>query len=225
MPFDRDFDCVARAAHGADPDRGAAGDHVARQERHVAREVAHQFQRREDHVADRIVLALLAIQHRADRERHRVEPGRDHRAEDAEGIEALGPRPLREGRVLRNDVGRGDVVDAGVAEDAVARLVLADVAAALADDDAELALIDHVAAVGLRPADGLAMGEERARRLEEVERLGRLHDAEARGERMEIVPEADHLGRHARRQRLDLRRAAPSPGSAPDLRTCRRRGP
>ena len=213
--LDRDLDGVAGAAHGADPDRGAAGDHVARQERHVARQEADQPVRLKDHVADRVVLALLAVEHGADRQTRRVEAGRDHRAEHAERVEALGARPLGEGRVLGDEVGGGDVVDAGVAEDVVLGLGLADVAAALADDDAELALVDHVAAVGGRPADGLAMGEEGARRLQEVERLVRLGDAQARGQRVEVVPQADHLGRRARGQHLDLgerQRRAGRPG-------------
>ena len=80
---------------------------------------ADQVSRLEDHVGDRIVLPLIAVEHRFPLQRRRRQPGRDNRPENAEGIEALGPHPLGEGLVLADQFRRGNVVDAGVTEDKV----------------------------------------------------------------------------------------------------------
>jgi len=119
---------------------------------------------------------------------------------------------LCEGRVLRDQVGGSDIVDAGIAEDVLAGLLLADIAAVLADDDAEFAFVDNVAGIGFRPADRLAVRQERARRLEELERLVLRHHVQAGGQSMKIVPQADHLARHRRRQNLDFVEANACPG-------------
>ncbi len=54
---------------------------------------AHQLVGREEHVADRIILPLLTVHHGADAQLHRIDAGRDHRADHAERVEALGARP------------------------------------------------------------------------------------------------------------------------------------
>src|SRR5690242_7278352 len=59
---DRDGDGIDGVLHHADADRGAASDEVARQQRHVVRDFADELLRAEDHVGDRIILPLLAIE-------------------------------------------------------------------------------------------------------------------------------------------------------------------
>src|SRR3546814_18787932 len=111
---------------------------------------------------------------RAHREGRRIDVGRDDRPQGAEAVEALGARPLCEGRVLLQDLRRRPVVDAGVAEDVVGGLRLGDFPAALADNDAQLALVDHRSVVAFRsPARGAA-GREGARGLLHVKRPRRL---------------------------------------------------
>ena len=53
-----------------------------------------------------IVLPLLSVENGLDDEPRRVEARRDHRAEHAEGVEALGARPLCEPGVGAEDVDR-----------------------------------------------------------------------------------------------------------------------
>ena len=126
--------------------------------------------------------------------------GGDGGPEHAERVEALGAHPLVEARVLLEEVDRGDVVDAGVAEDVARRFRLAHVGAAPADDDAELALVDDLAGIGFRPPDRLAVRVVGVGRLDEIERLLRLLKVVLGGELVEIVPKADHLARAAGRQ-------------------------
>src|SRR5204863_9007259 len=111
-------------------------------------------------------------------------------------------RPLREDGVFRDDLDRGNVVDTGVAENMLDRLALRHAARALADDDAELALVHHLSAVGFRPADRLAVREERIVAFEEIQGLGRHRVIELREELMIVVDERDDLARHARREEL-----------------------
>ncbi len=161
-------------AHGAGAERGAAGDDVARHQRHVLGNGGDQLVRREEHVGDRIVLPLLAVQDGPDRQLHRIDAGRDHGTEHAEGVEALGARPLLERLVLAQEIDGGDVVHAGVAEDVVAGLGFGDVEAFLADDDAEFAFVDDFSGIGGGALDRLVGGPIGIRRLKEPERLFRL---------------------------------------------------
>ena len=64
---DHDVHHVMGVAHGAGAERGAAGDDVARHQRHVFRYGGNQPVRREEHVGDRIVLPFLAVQDGLDR--------------------------------------------------------------------------------------------------------------------------------------------------------------
>src|SRR5258708_7561692 len=97
--------------------------------------------RRKDDVRKRIVLALLTVQNGLHRELARIDLGLDTGTEHPEGVEALRARPLRKDRVLRDDLDRGDVVDAGIAENVPGCVALGPPARAPADDDAELAFV------------------------------------------------------------------------------------
>ena len=130
-------------------------------ERQVARNEAHQSGRREYGVRHRIVLPLLIVQNRPDDKRCRIDVGGNHRTEHAERVEALGARPLREARILVEDVGGGDIVDARVAEDVAGRIGFVYGAAALADHDAKLAFEHDLAGVRLRGPNRLAAGKKR----------------------------------------------------------------
>ena len=218
---DHDVDDVVGVAHRAGAERGAAGDDVARHQRHVLGDGGDQPVRREEHVGDRIVLPFLAVQDGLDRQLHRIDAGRDHGTEHAEGVEALGTRPLLERLVLAQQIDGGDVVHAGVAEDVIAGLGLRDVEALLADDDAELALVDDLSGIGGRPLDRLVRRPIGIRRFKEPERLFRLLEIVLGRELMEIIPQADHLRGIARRQHAERRRASPFGRSASRRRTCR----
>ena len=76
---------------------------------------ADELLRAEDHVRDRIVLALGAVQYGSHRKLCRVDPGDDCRTEWTEIIKALGARPLSKRGVLADNVAGRDVVDAGIA--------------------------------------------------------------------------------------------------------------
>ena len=130
-------------------------------------------------------------------ERSRIQSRGDHGPEGTESVEALRAAPLLEGRVLKNELDGGDIVDAGVAEDACLDLRGRDVPALPADHDAELPLEEDPASVGARPPDGPASRMRGGGGLEEVERLLRLAPAVLLGGRPEVVPEPDDLRRIA----------------------------
>ena len=186
--------------HCAGAERGAAGDDVARHQRHVLGDGGDQLVRREKHIGDRIVLPLLAVQDGSDRQLHRVDAGRDHGAEHAKSIKTLGARPLLERLVLAQEIDGGDIVHAGIAEDIVAGLGFGDVEAFLADDDAEFAFVDDFSGIGGGALDRLVSGPIGVRRLKEPQRLFRLREIVLGCELVEIIPQTDHLRRVARRQ-------------------------
>src|SRR3954451_17837560 len=68
--IDHDLDDVMGVSHGAGAERGAAGDDVARHQRHVLGNRGDESVRREKHVGDRIILPLLAVQDGLDRQLH-----------------------------------------------------------------------------------------------------------------------------------------------------------
>ena len=81
--IDNHFDCAA-GLHGTDTDRSTAGNDIARFESHVMRDHADQLEWRENHVADRIILAFLTIQDSLDDKFVRVvDSGNNTRAERA----------------------------------------------------------------------------------------------------------------------------------------------
>ena len=108
-----------------------------------------------DHVGGRAVLHDLAVEARDDPLAGGVEVGLDPRAERAEGVEALGARPLA---VAALQVAGRDVVGDGVAEDDGQGVLGLDVLAEPADDDGELALVADLR--GLRRHDDRVAGPD-----------------------------------------------------------------
>src|SRR5258708_17467603 len=139
----------------------------------------------------------MAVEDGLHREFAGLDLGLDAGTEHPEGVEALRAGPLGEDRILRDDLDRGDVVDTGVAENVPCRVALGHTARALADDDAELALVHHLPAVGFRPADRLAVREERVVALEKIQWLGRGPLIEVRKELVIVVDQRDDLAPHA----------------------------
>ena len=112
--------------------------------------------------------------------------------------------PLLKGLVLEQEFDRGDVIDAGVAEDVVVGFAGLDSAAGPADDDAELGLEDHPALVAARTKDGFARPDNAGNRLHEVQRRGRYRLTLGLGALVEIVPQRENRVRLVRREQLDL---------------------
>ena len=157
----------------------------------------------EDHVAGRPVLHGLAVDDRLDGECvgiGNVLRGDQRRAQRTEGGEGLAPAPLAPAP-LQLPVTGADVVAAGVPQHVVQRLFASDVVAAPADHHGQLRLVVHlVAAQPARQHDVSPGVLHRRRQLhEENGLLGRLG---ARLLRVLAVvqPDAQHPGRHHRRQ-------------------------
>jgi hypothetical protein len=137
------------------------------------RHIRHQGRNVEDHVLGAAQLDGLhglgvAAHLGADLEVAHVEIGDDPRADRAERVEALGPRPLR---VAALQVTGGHVVADGVAEDRFLGAGPVEAAGAGgADHDGELALF--LDAVGLRGQPDRVVGtDHRGGRLDEDQRL------------------------------------------------------
>ena len=97
--------------------------------------------------------------------------GRDQgRAHRTERVERLAARPLA---VPELEVARRDIVEAGVAEDVVERVGLADTARRPPDDHGELGLVIDLGGQLRVPADLGAVADDRAGPLAEDERGGR----------------------------------------------------
>ncbi len=204
--LDRNFDDIVGIAHHAGAKRGAAGDHVARHERHVPGNRSDELVRREEHIRDWIVLHFLAVEDSADDELRRVDFRGDSRAEHPEGVKALCAGPLIKGGEFLHQVDGGDVVHAGIAEDVIFGLRLAHVEALFADHHPKLAFVQNPAVVGLRATNGLAGRMIGIGRLEEIQRLIGPLKIILRRELMKIVPQADHLARLARREHAHVRK-------------------
>jgi hypothetical protein len=202
--IDDDVDDVMGITHGTGTKRSAAGDDIAGHQRHVFGNRGDKLMGWEEHVGDRVVLPFLAVQDRFDRQFHRIDIGRNYRPEYAKGVKTLRARPLFERFILAQQIDCGDIIHAGIAKDIVAGLRFADVETFLADDDAKLALVDDLSSVGCRTLDWTARGPVGIRSLQEPERLFRLLEIVLRGELMEIIPQADHLRRLARRRQPDI---------------------
>src|SRR5690606_10568942 len=128
--LDLHLDPIA-GAQGTDTGRRPRGEEVSGLERHHPRDEGDQRGHRMDHVARVAVLAELAVHAAADRQAKGIAPSlRDPRPDRAEGVEALGAREVLFPPL---DVARGDVVEAGEAEDDGGDLRLGDVPAAAAD--------------------------------------------------------------------------------------------
>ncbi len=164
-----------RCPEDADARRRPGQDQVARLEREDRRDERDEPAHAEDQLGRVPVLEQLAVQPLHDPQPARVAELRHRhelRAERAERVEALRPRPLLVGAL---QVAGTDVVRAAVAGDEVERVVLVDAAAHPADLDRELGLGVDVRRFG-RQHDRLARADQRRRELAEEQRLGRRLD-------------------------------------------------
>ena len=125
----------------------------------------------------------------------------------AEGVEALGARILH---VLRLQLARGDVVEAGDAEHVVHRVGGLDVRGALADHHRHLGFV--LDAAGPRRNPDLVVGtDHRALRLEEHQRLGGQLLVHLGRVILVVQADADDDRRHHRREKpMRRRRRAPA---------------
>src|SRR5579872_2951211 len=192
-PLDRHFDDIA-AVERADSRRGAREDHVARLQRHHRRDELDEEVARKNHLARPSVLFDLTIDPRHEREVPGVELRLDVRPQRAKSIEAFGARELH---VFFLQVARGDVVPAGEAADDIAPSCTRDVLRALADDDRQLAFVIDALRL-LRTEDRPFMRQQRGRRLQKNDRVGRNVVAEL-FRMVGVVPsDADDLRRRLR---------------------------
>src|SRR5512132_231941 len=205
--LDLDLDPVAglQRAHAG---RGAGQEHVAGQQGHHPGDEGQQVGHAALQLGGAGLLLHLAVDQGGDGQVAGVEVGLDPGAEGAEGVEALGPRPLAVGAL---QVARGHVVGAGEAEhglDGVGRLEPAD---QLADDHGQLALeVDLAHPFGAD--DGVAGADHRGRGLEEDHRLGRDLVAQLAGVLGVVAADGDHLAGQHRREQPDLGGAEPLAG-------------
>src|SRR6478735_475304 len=134
-----DLDLDGVAGHDlTDAGRRAGEDDVAGKEGEGGRRVLDDLGEREDHVADRALLAHFAVEAgRDDGVALDVELRLDRGAERARGVEALRAGPLPVGAL---PVPGGEVVAYRVAEDVVEGVLSRDVLRDAADDSGELAL-------------------------------------------------------------------------------------
>src|SRR5437764_14932798 len=91
---------------------------VTRQQRHVMRDTADYLLGAEDHVGNRIVLTLDAVENGSYHELFGVDRRGNDRPERAEIVIPFGASPLGKRGILADDVRCRDVVDAGVAKNA-----------------------------------------------------------------------------------------------------------
>jgi hypothetical protein len=181
----------------ADARRRAGGDHVARLQHEKLRAIPDQIRHIEHHGGGRAALALLAVDVGVHGELLRVldlvlgDQPRPQRPE------TLGALALADGLpVLHLEGALRHVVGDAIAGDRVHRLVLGEIARALADDDAELAFVIELAAalrhhgVVVRPADA-------ARRLVEHHRLVRHRHARLGGVVGIVEPDGDEIAHGA----------------------------
>src|SRR3954451_4488952 len=124
--------------HRTDARRRSGEDDVAGQQSHARRDVGDERRDLVHDLARPAVLLSRPGQRRRDPEVGRVEIGLDPRAERAERVVALRPRPLSVRLLL---VARRHVVAAGVTQDHLGRPLRRHVPAEPADDDGELAFV------------------------------------------------------------------------------------
>src|SRR5438128_6070230 len=116
----------------------------------------------------------------------------DDGTDGAERVERLATGPLP---VAELEVARGDVVEAGVAEDVRERVLGADLTRGGADDHAELGLVVDLGRQRGVPSDVVARADDRGRELGEDEwRRWRLR-AGLRGVVAVVPPDRDNLAR------------------------------
>ncbi len=130
--------------------------------------------------------------------RHDVRPVR------AEGVHGLRLVPLLRADELQ--VARRHVVDHGVAEDVIERVLLRDVARRLADNDRHLHFVVHLLRHRGRPRQVVVGAAYGARELAEQHRLGRHRQIGLLAVVYVVQADGDDLGRLPdRRQHPDLR--------------------
>src|SRR5712671_3991227 len=188
----------------ADPLRRAGRDDVAGDQRRPIRAIRDQGWNVEDQVVDPGVLDLLAVEPGHQMETRRVGDfvrGDDPRAKPASRVEILAGGD----RMLELDVPYRAVVEAGVTKDMAQGVGFGDVAAGLADDQRQLALVVEVAG-DLRAHHRLVVRDERVDEPQKdrwvlrrwTARLGRMGAI--------VAPGADDLvGVGDRWQQTDLR--------------------
>src|SRR5437870_1945933 len=194
---------LAAVAHAR---RRPRGDHVAGAQRHEAAHVGHQVLDGKDHLRGVPVLPALPIDRRPQGERLRVAHllgGDQPRAHRAEGVRALALR--RGAAVLHLKSPLRYVVHQTVRRDVAERVGLVDVARVAPDHRAEFHLIVKLHRVA-RAHDGIVGSADRARRLDEEQRL--LGQLQAHLERVIGVVEADGDHLADPRQRASKPRAA-----------------
>jgi hypothetical protein len=110
------------------------------------------------------------------------------------------------------ELDRGHVVDAGVTENMLVRLLRADIAAATADDDTEFGFEDDASLVTPRAINRFVGADDAGHRFHEIQWCGRNRLAFGRGALVEVVPQRqDRIWRIGREQ-FDLGQRGAFPG-------------
>src|SRR5256712_5133070 len=207
------LEILRRLAAVAHARRRPRGDHVAGAQRHEAAHVGHQVLDAKDHFCGVPILPALTGDHRPHGERLRVTHlvcGDQPRAHGAEGVGTLALR--RGAAVLHLEPPLRHVVHETVRGDVAERIGLVDVARIAPDHRAELDLIVELHRVA-RAHDGIVGSADRARRLDEEQRL--LGKLQADLERVVGVVEADADHLADPRQRASQPRGGPPPPTPP----------
>src|SRR6266566_864745 len=129
------------------------GDHVAGQQRHIVGNPAHLRCGRKNHVGERVVLTLDAVEPGDHPRLGPVQIRHDDGTETRKGVVALGSAPLRKVDVLIQHFRRRDIVDAGVSENVSGGFALRHILAMPADDNPQLTLVGDLALIARGPPD------------------------------------------------------------------------
>src|SRR5690554_3641723 len=170
--------------------RGPGEDDVAGKERPDIRDVFDQFGDLVYQVFRVAVSTRLAIDEGLDVEVVDVQLSFDHRAERAERVVPLRPRPLP---ISKHLVTRRHVVGDRVAEDVVGIVGGLHALGDPPDDDREFAFVDD-ATLDIRNLDGLPRADHRRVRLEEDQGCGGSVDRHLRLVLGIVEAHADHFG-------------------------------
>jgi hypothetical protein len=153
---------------------------------------------RKNHVRQWIVLSLDPIELGDDPRTRPIAVRGDDRPEAAERVVTLGAAPLRKVGILVEHIGRGHVVDAGVAENVAAGVAHRDIMAAQANDDTQFALEHDLALISRRPPYRLLRTDDAGARLDEIQRMRGSLLPELGGQSMKVVPKGNDLGGYTR---------------------------
>ncbi len=180
----------------SDTRRGPCRDDIPRQQRHHRRDEGHQFRHGEDEIGGRRVLPQRPVHPPADAQIRPIQPDGDARAHRREGVEPLGPRVVADGLLHGT---RRDVVHARDAEDVLGGPFRRHPSRTAADDQGDFGFV-------IDPPDtrgqfnGIAGTDDRRRRLEKKQGLGRQRLALFGRVRLVVERHRDDLARHHRRQ-------------------------